>query len=272
MVRREEALVSPEQINVRRDGEVTRITLDRPDKLNALTQVMSDELMDAFAECGQDPGVRAVVLTGAGRGFCAGQDLSEFESAYRAGDRPNIDEHLERSYHRLIPLIVSTPKPVIAAVNGVAAGAGVSLAAACDVRIASEEARFLQAFVKIGLVPDSGGTWLLSRLIGPAAALELSITGDTIDANRALELGLVNRVVPAASLDQEVAAFASRLAAMPTAAIAATKALIRDALTLDLDEALRREAAAQARMGQTDDHLEGVMAFAEKREPKFRGF
>jgi 2-(1,2-epoxy-1,2-dihydrophenyl)acetyl-CoA isomerase len=263
--------VSDEQISVHRDGAVTRITLDRPDKLNALTQVMSDELMGAFAECGRDPEVRAVILTGAGRGFCAGQDLSEFESAYRAGERPSIDEHLERSYHRLIPLIVSTPKPVIAAVGGVAAGAGVSLAAACDVRIASDEARFLQAFVKIGLVPDSGGTWLLPRLIGSAAALELSITGDTIDANRALEIGLVNRVVAADDFEREVTAFAGRLAAMPTAAIAATKELIRDALTLDLPEALRREAAAQARMGQTDDHLEGVMAFAEKREPRFRG-
>jgi 2-(1,2-epoxy-1,2-dihydrophenyl)acetyl-CoA isomerase len=263
--------VTYQQIAVERDGAVTRITLNRPDKLNALTQVMSDELVDAFTALRGDPEVRAVVLTGAGRGFCAGQDLSEFESAYRAGDRPDIEAHLERSFHRLIPLIVSSPKPVIASVGGVAAGAGVSLAVACDLRIASEEARFIQAFVKIGLIPDSGGTWLLPRVIGYAAALELSITGDTVDAERALSLGLVTRVVPAGELDREVASDAARLAAMPTAAIGATKELMRGSLGVDLEEALRREGAAQARMGRTEDHLEGVMAFAEKREPRFTG-
>ena len=260
-----------EQIVVDRDGDVTRITLNRPDKLNALTQVMSDELVDAFTAIRDDPGVRAVVLTGAGRGFCAGQDLTEFESAYRAGGRPDIEAHLERSYHRLIPLIVRTPKPVVAAVNGVAAGAGVSLAVACDVRVASEEARFIQAFVKIGLIPDSGGTWLLPRVVGYPNALEMSITGEPVDASRALALGLVSRVVPASDLDREVAAYAGRLAEMPTAAVAATKELMRDALGLDLGEALRREGAAQGRMGRTEDHLEGVMAFAEKRDPEFRG-
>lgn len=263
--------MSYQQITTDGDGAVTTIALNRPDKLNALTQVMSDELMEAFAACRDDPRVRAVVLTGAGRGFCSGQDLSEFESAYRAGRRPDIDEHLARSYHRLIPLIVSIPKPVIAAVNGVAAGAGVSLAAACDVRIASDEARFIQAFVKIGLIPDSGGTWLLPRLIGYPKALELSLTGDPVDADAALKIGLVNRVAPAATFRAEVADYAARLADLPTAAIAATRELMLDALLLDLDTALRREAAAQARMGQTDDHLEGVMAFAEKRLPKFRG-
>jgi 2-(1,2-epoxy-1,2-dihydrophenyl)acetyl-CoA isomerase len=263
--------VSYEQIVVDQDGGVTRITLNRPDKLNALTQVMSDELVDAFTALRDDPGVRAVVLTGAGRGFCAGQDLTEFEAAYRAGGRPDIEAHLERSYHRLIPLIVRTPKPVVAAVNGVAAGAGVSLAVACDVRIASEEARFIQAFVKIGLIPDSGGTWLLPRVVGYPNALEMSITGYPVDADRALTLGLVSQVVPASELEKEVAAYAGRLAEMPTAAVAATKELMQNALSLDLDEALRREGATQALMGQTEDHLEGVMAFAEKRDPEFRG-
>jgi 2-(1,2-epoxy-1,2-dihydrophenyl)acetyl-CoA isomerase len=253
------------------DGPVTRITLNRPEKLNALTHRMSDELGRAFAEAGEDPDVRAIVVTGAGRGFCAGQDLSEFESAYRAGERPDIRQHLEDSYHRLIPQIVGMPKPVIAAVNGVAAGAGMSLAVACDVRLASEDARFLQAFVKIGLIPDSGGTWLLPRVIGYARALELSISGDRIDARRALEIGLVNRVVPPERFEAEVEGYAARLAALPTAAIGATKELLGSALRVELDEALRREAEAQGRMGQTDDHLEGVMAFAEKREPRFRG-
>jgi 2-(1,2-epoxy-1,2-dihydrophenyl)acetyl-CoA isomerase len=260
-----------EQIGVSTDGGVTTITLRRPDKLNALTAVMSDELVDAFIRARDDPEVRALVVTGAGRGFCAGQDLTEFEAAYRSGQRPDIREHLVRTFHRLIPLVVETPKPVIAAVNGVAAGAGVSLALACDIRLASDEARFTQAFVKIGLVPDSGGTWLLPRAIGSARALELSITGDVIDAATALEVGLVHRVIPAEAFEPEVRTYASRLAAMPTAAIAATKQLLREALGLGLDEALDREAEAQSRMGQTDDHLEGVMAFAEKRDPRFRG-
>lgn len=263
--------MSYEQIAVERDGAVTTITLNRPDKLNALTEVMSDELIHAFTALREDGDVRAVVLTGAGRGFCAGQDLTEFESAYRAGTRPDIEAHLEQSYHRLIPLIVTTPKPVIAAVNGVAAGAGVSLAVACDLRIASPEARFIQAFVKIGLVPDSGGTWLLPRVIGYARALELSLTGDTVDAATAEALGLVNRVVPTDRFQDEVFSLAGRLAALPPTALAATKELMGGGLNLDLEEALRREAATQARMGQTDDHLEGVMAFAEKREPRFQG-
>jgi 2-(1,2-epoxy-1,2-dihydrophenyl)acetyl-CoA isomerase len=259
------------QISVDRDGAVSRITLNRPERLNALTGDMSDELVEAFTTIRDDTEVRAVVLTGAGRGFCSGQDLTEFEEAYRSGGRPDIREHLARTYHRLIPVIVETPKPVIAAVNGVAAGAGVSLAAACDIRIASEAARFTQAFVKIGLAPDSGGTWLLPRLIGHARALELSMTGDMVDASAALEMGLVNRVVPVDVFEKEVAEYAARLAAMPTAALASTKELLRGSLTADLEEALHREAEAQARMGETADHLEGVMAFAEKREPRFTG-
>jgi 2-(1,2-epoxy-1,2-dihydrophenyl)acetyl-CoA isomerase len=259
------------QITVDRDGAVSRITLNRPERLNALTGEMSDELVEAFTAIRDDSEVRAVVVTGAGRGFCSGQDLTEFEEAYRSGGRPDIREHLARTYHRLIPIIVETPKPVIAAVNGVAAGAGVSLAAACDVRIATEEARFTQAFVKIGLAPDSGGTWLLPRLIGYARALELSMTGDMVDASAALEMGLVNRVVPVDVFEKEVGEYAARLAAMPTAALGATKELLREALTVDLEEALHREADAQARMGQTADHLEGVTAFAEKREPRFTG-
>jgi 2-(1,2-epoxy-1,2-dihydrophenyl)acetyl-CoA isomerase len=260
-----------DQILVERDGSVARITLTRPDKLNALTAVMSDELTGAFQDAGSDDGVRAVVVTGAGRGFCAGQDLKEFEAAYRGGQRPDLREHLEKGYHRLIPLMVETSKPVIAGVNGVAAGAGISLAAACDVRIASEDARFTQAFVKIGLVPDSGGTWLLPRLVGPAKALELSMTGDVIDAREALRIGLVNRVVGADDFAAELATFSSALASLPTAAIAETKALLRSVPGLTLHEALEAEARAQARMGQTEDHLEGVMAFAEKREPRFHG-
>jgi 2-(1,2-epoxy-1,2-dihydrophenyl)acetyl-CoA isomerase len=260
-----------EQIVVERDGAVAQITMNRPDKLNALTQVMSDELTDAFEGIHKDLEIRAVLLTGAGRGFCAGQDLTEFEESYRSGERPNIERHLEKTYHRLIPLIVETPQPVIAAVNGVAAGAGVSLAAACDIRLASEEARFTQAFVKIGLVPDSGGTWLLPRVVGYARALELSLTGEMVDARSALDIGLVTRVLPSDTFLEEAITYTARLAAMPTRALAATKRLIREGLTADLDTSLAAEGKAQAEMGQTEDHLEGVMAFTEKREPRFEG-
>lgn len=260
-----------EQIEVDRAGTVLRVTLDRPDKLNALTRVMSDELVEAFTGARDDDGVRAVLLTGAGRGFCAGQDLTEFGDAYRGGGRPDIEEHLERTYHRLIPLIVELPKPVVCAVNGVAAGAGLSLAVACDIRVAGEQARFTQAFVKIGLVPDSGGTWLLPRVVGAARALELSMTGELIDAATALRIGLVSRVVADDTLAKEAGELAATLASLPTAAIGEAKRLIRDAAAGDLQSALRAEAAAQARMGQTADHLEGVTAFAEKREPRFEG-
>jgi 2-(1,2-epoxy-1,2-dihydrophenyl)acetyl-CoA isomerase len=259
------------QITTDRDGAVATVTLNRPDKLNALTQVMSDELVDVFTGIARDQSVRAVLLTGAGRGFCAGQDLTEFETSYRAGDRPDIQAHLERSYHRLIPVIVETPQPVIAAVNGVAAGAGVSLAVACDIRVASEEARFIQAFVRIGLVPDSGGTWLLPRVVGYPRALEMSMTGEPVDAQHALDIGLATHVYPADSFAREARDLAARLAALPTRALAATKRLMRENLGVDLAAALESEGKAQSEMGQTADHLEGVTAFAEKREPKFQG-
>ena len=259
-----------QQILTEREGVIFRITLNRPDRLNALTQVMSDELVDAFTAAGKDDAVRAVILTGAGRGFCAGQDLTEFRDTSE-GRPPDIEAHLERAYHKLIPIMVETPKPVVCAVNGVAAGAGVSLAVACDVRIAGESARFTQAFVKIGLVPDSGGTWLLPRVVGPAKALELSISGEMVDAENALRIGLVSRVVADDALEKESLDHAGALAALPTAAIAEAKALIRDSMGIDLREALRREAQAQARMGRTHDFMEGVTAFAEKREPRFEG-
>jgi 2-(1,2-epoxy-1,2-dihydrophenyl)acetyl-CoA isomerase len=260
-----------EQISYQRDDGVAWITLRRPDKLNALTAVMSRELSDAFERSSKDDQTRCVVITGDGRGFCAGQDLMEFRDAYETGSRPDIEEHLAETYHRLIPLIVGCPKPVIVGVNGVAAGAGLSLALAGDVRLSSDEARYTQAFVKIGLIPDSGGSFLLPRVVGYAKALELSITGEMIDAGEAHRIGLVNRVFPEALFRDELRTYAERLAAMPTAAIGETKALLLDALTLDLEEALAREAAAQSRMGKTDDHMEGVLAFAEKREPRFRG-
>jgi 2-(1,2-epoxy-1,2-dihydrophenyl)acetyl-CoA isomerase len=260
-----------DHIDVKRDGQAARITLNRPDRLNAMTTQTSDELVDAFAGLGADEDVRCIVITGEGRGFSAGQDLTEFRGEYEAGRERDIEGHLRATYNRLILQVVETPKPVIAEINGVAAGAGLSLSLACDLRVASDAARFTLAFVKIGLIPDSGATWHLSRLVGYARALELSITGELIDAKRALEIGLVHRVVPADGLRDEVDLLAKELAALPTRAIGETKRLFRENQWGTLAEALDREALSQGEMGRTHDHLEGVAAFHEKREPKFEG-
>jgi 2-(1,2-epoxy-1,2-dihydrophenyl)acetyl-CoA isomerase len=260
-----------EDIRLDRLGAVARVTIDRPGQLNAMTTRTSDELVEAFATLGGDSEVRCIVLTGEGRGFSAGQDLREFQSEYEAGRERDIDGHLRATYNPLVLQVVETPKPVIAEINGVAAGAGLSLALACDLRVASHAARFTLAFVKIGLIPDSGATWHLARTIGYARALELAITGDLIDSDRALEIGLVQRVVPADALRDEVDTLAQELAALPTRAIGETKRLFRDAQDGSLAEALDREAVAQGEMGRTHDHLEGVSAFLAKREPKFEG-
>ena len=258
-----------EQIEVGRDGAVQRIAQNRPDKLNALTGTMSDELVDALTTIDED--VRAVLLTGNGRGFCAGQDLTEFEEAYREGSRPDIREHLRRTYHRLIPVLADCRVPTVAAVGGVAAGAGLSLALACDVRLASDQSRFTLAFAKIGLVPDSGGTYFLPRVVGYARALDLAMTNEMIDAPSALEMGLVTRVIAGDTFAEESLAFARRLASLPTRALVASRDLMRGALTSTLEDALDAEGELQARMAETQDHLVGVMAFAEKREATFHG-
>ena len=255
------------QIVVDVRGAVTWIRLNRPDSLNALTSRMSDEMVDVVSSVAADDAVRCLVVTGEGRGFSAGQDLKEFDAVADL----DIERHLERAYHRLIPALVDLPKPVVAAVNGIAAGAGLSLALACDIRIASDAAAFLQAFVRIGLVPDSGGTWLLPRAVGYAKALELSMTGERIDAAEALRIGLVHRVVPADDLEKEITTFADGLAAMPTTAIGLLKRLLRDAAGLTLEEALAREAAAQSEAAGSHDFVEGVAAFIEKRPPDFTG-
>lgn len=260
-----------EQIRVSVDEGVARITLNRPERLNALTTRMSDELLDALASLRDDRSVRCLVLTGEGRGFCAGQDLTEFRDEYEAGRERDIEAHLRHTYNRLIPAVADLPLPVVAAVNGVAAGAGLSLALACDLRVASDDARFTLAFVKIGLIPDSGATFMLSRVVGYPKAVELSITGDLIDAGAALDIGLVSRVVAGPALEEEMMALATRLAALPTGAIAETKRLFREGLSGSLPEALEREAVAQGRLGRTEDHREGVRAFLEKREPRFTG-
>jgi 2-(1,2-epoxy-1,2-dihydrophenyl)acetyl-CoA isomerase len=260
-----------EQLIVERDGAVATVRMNNAAKLNALSSTLSAELVEAMTALGGDERCRAIVLTGEGRGFCVGADLGALQPQYAAGERPRLGGFLRDGYNKLIPLFTDAPKPVIAAVNGVAAGAGLSLALACDIRIASEESTYLMAFVRIGLVPDSGAAYFLPRTVGTAEAIRLSITGDRIDAAEALRIGLVSKVVPADRCLAEAQSLAARLAAMPTRAIALTKRLFADASGATLAGSMELEARYQDEAGTTDDHLEGVMAFAEKREPRFDG-
>jgi 2-(1,2-epoxy-1,2-dihydrophenyl)acetyl-CoA isomerase len=260
-----------EQLMVERDGAVATVRLNNPDRLNALSPVMTPELLDALTELSEDPKVRAVVLTGEGRGFSAGADLSALQEPYLKGERPKLSQFLRDGYNRLIPLLAEAPKPIVAAINGVTAGAGVSLALACDLRIASDAATFSLAFVRIGLIPDAGSCALLPRTVGMARALELALLSDRVDAAAALEIGLVHRVVPADRLADEAHALAARLAELPTTAIALTKRTFAAAAHLSLAETMDLEADVQDQAGATDDHLEGVLAFLQKRAPVFTG-
>ena len=249
-------------------GGVLTITLNRPDKLNAFNEQMIQETIAAFKQAGRDDSVRCVVLTGAGRGFSSGQDLKGFEE--REEDI-SIGEHLRRGYNRLITRMATLEKPIIGAINGVAAGAGCGVALACDIRIASDQASFIQLFSKVGLIPDSGSTWFLPRLIGYARAYEMAITAEKVPAEKALEWGLVNDVVPADQLGEIVAAWAQRLAQGPTLAFGLTKRAMRRAWGMELEEAVAYEALLQEVAGQSHDHREGVAAFLEKREPSYKG-
>ena len=247
-------------VEVTREGSVLTITLNRPDVLNALNASVHRGLHAAL-EGAEDPAVRAVVITGAGRGFCVGQDLQEFSSG--AGD---VADNLRANYHRNVLAIRALQKPVIAAVNGAAAGAGMSLALACDVRIAADAASFVPAFIKIGLVPDSGGTWLARRLLGAARAFEWLTTGRRLSAKDALEWGLVSEVVPADQFAERIQEVAQLYAAMPTRAVWETKRLIDAAESTTFAGQLELEAVTQAEMTKTPDFREGVAAFLEKRE------
>ena len=254
-----------ETIRVQVADGVATITLNRPDSLNALNGVMRRELLAALKAAGRDESVRAIVLTGEGRGFCSGADLRG-GPAERTFRRLLTDE-----YNPLIVAIRELPMPVIAAVNGVAAGAGVSLALACDLIYAAEEARFIQAFVRIGLVPDSGSTRTLVRALGRHRAAELVFSGEPLGAAEARAAGLVNVVVPYDQLAATVRAAAIGLAAAPTRAIGLAKRAINHAEDALLTESLAMEAALQELAGRTEDHAEGLAAFAEKREPRFLG-
>lgn len=256
----------PETILVQQDRGVTTITLNRPDVLNAINDPLARELHDALRAVSWDAAVRCLVLTGAGRGFCSGQDLR----ARAAGDR-SYREHLRATYNPIILLLRTMEKPVLAAVNGVAAGAGMSLALAADLRIASERASFTEVFARVGLIPDSGCTYHLTRLVGLGKALELCYTTDPIDAQEALRLGIVNRVVPHEELMPQTAALAGRLAEGPTRAYGLMKRALTYGLHAPLDAALEYEAYLQEVAGRTTDHREGVAAFIEKRQARFAG-
>ncbi len=251
-------------VEVSRDGGVQTITLNRPDKLNAFTRAVHEGLHEALEQA-RDPEVRAVVLTGAGRGFCAGQDLTEF------GEVRDIAAMLRATYHVTVLAIRALQKPVLAAVNGVCAGAGLSVACACDDRLASDAAFFVPGFIGIGLVPDSGGTYFLQRLLGTPRAFEWMTSSRRLTAAEAHAWGLVSEVVEADSFAGRVTARAAELAAAPTRAIALTKRLYDAAATSTLEEQLELEAEAQAEAALTDDFREGVAAFVEKRPPRFSG-
>ena len=252
------------EVEVAREGAVQTITLNRPDKLNSFTRAVHDGLRQALREAG-DPGVRVVVITGAGRGFCAGQDLTEF------GEMPDVGAGLRATYHPNVLAIRALEKPVIAAVNGVCAGAGLSLACACDVRIASDAAFFVPGFVGIGLVPDSGGTYFVHRLLGAARAFEWMTSNRRLTAAEAHAWGLVSEVAASEAFSARAAELAATYAAGPTRAIGMTKRLLDHADTATLEEQLELEAQLQAVAAQGEDFREGVAAFVEKRTPEFRG-
>jgi 2-(1,2-epoxy-1,2-dihydrophenyl)acetyl-CoA isomerase len=254
-------------IEIDSDAGVATITLNRPDALNSLTVPMKVELLGAFNRVERDAGVRAVILTGAGRAFCAGQDLRERLQP----DAAPLGVEVRERYNPIIRAMRSLPKPIVGAINGVAAGAGASLAMACDIRLAADTASFALAFGRVGLVPDSGATWFLPRLVGASKAAELALLNEAVSADDAVGLGLVSRVVPAGELAAEARATAARLAAGAPRAMALTKDALNSTWDRDLDTALDYEAHLQDLAGRTKDHQEGMSAFLEKRPPRFTG-
>ena len=255
-----------ETIDFKAEGPIARITLNRPDRLNGFTVQMHEEVRDALANLGE---ARVVVLTGAGRGFCAGQDLNDRTVA--PGETVDLGETVSECWNPLIRTLTSLPQPVIARVNGVAAGAGANIALACDIVVAAKSAKFIQSFSAIGLIPDSGGTWVLPRLVGQARALGLALTGEPLPAQTAAEWGLIWKAVEDEALDAEVDALANKLAALPPLGLAAIKEMIRTSWQYSLDQELERQAGAMRRLGFTEDYREGVAAFLEKRPAKFIG-
>ncbi|PPK70147.1 enoyl-CoA hydratase-related protein [Actinokineospora auranticolor] len=253
------------------DGDGVRtLTLNRPDAFNSLTVELKEALLTALVEAAADEGVRAVVLTGAGKAFCAGQDLKEHIALLRADD-PAPLRTVEEHYNPIVTAITTLPKPVIAAVNGMAAGAGASFAYACDLRVAADSARFLMAFAGVGLTADSGASWTLPRLIGYGRAMEMMLLGKPVDAAEALRIGMVNQVVPAAEVLPAALALATRMAAGPTTAYAKIKEALLASAGGPLADGLAVEGRTQGEAGASADHREGVEAFVAKRTPNFTG-
>jgi len=247
------------------DG-IARITLNRPDRLNSFTRAMHAELRDALAKLDD---ARVVVLTGAGRGFCAGQDLND--RAVAPGEAVDLGETVEESWNPLVRTLASLPQPVIARVNGVAAGAGANIALACDLVVAAKSAKFIQSFSALGLIPDSGGSWHLPRLVGQARALGLALTGEPLPAEKAAEWGLIWKAVDDEALDAEVDGLAAKLASLPPLGLAAIKQIIRTSGGRTLDQELDLQRDEMRRLGFTEDYREGVAAFLEKRPARFVG-
>jgi 2-(1,2-epoxy-1,2-dihydrophenyl)acetyl-CoA isomerase len=248
------------------DAGIARLTLNRPERLNSFIVRMHEEVADALARL---DGARVLVITGAGRGFCAGQDLGD--RAVAPGEAVDLGDSVERYYNPLIRRITALPFPVVARVNGVAAGAGANIALACDIVVAATSAKFIQSFAAIGLIPDSGGTWVLPRLVGQARALGLALTAEPLPAEKAAEWGLIWKAVEDEALDAEVDALAAHFASAPTRGLARIKAMIRESWGHKLDEELDLQRDAMRELGFSDDYREGVAAFMEKRKPNFTG-
>jgi 2-(1,2-epoxy-1,2-dihydrophenyl)acetyl-CoA isomerase len=248
------------------DGVLT-LTLNRPDALNSFNVEMKEALLAALKDAARDKAVRVVLLTGAGRAFSAGQDLKERQAPGVA----DLGTELRTRYNPIVLAMRRLEKPVIGAINGVAAGAGISVALACDIRIAAENASFIEVFARVGLVPDTGSSWFLPRLVGYAKAAEMSFTTDPVDAHTAERIGLVNRVVPADKLMEDATALAAKLAQGAPLAIGLAKRALNRSLEMGLEEALEYESQLQSIAGRSNDHVEGVAAFVEKRPPKFTG-
>jgi 2-(1,2-epoxy-1,2-dihydrophenyl)acetyl-CoA isomerase len=246
---------------------IATITMNRPDKYNSVTREMALAMQTAIDRAAEDDAVRVIVLTGSGKAFCAGQDLKEAIDL----DMPDLGQIVEQHFNPLVKKMVKCPKPIIAAINGVAAGAGANLAFACDITIATGSAVFIQAFSKIGLIPDSGGTYTLPRLVGHARASALMMLGDKVSAQEAVEMGMIYQAVPDGDFEEVVLKTATKVSKMPTAALALTKEALHHTWTHTLEDQLDMELRLQVTAGNTQDHTEGVTAFVEKRKPSFTG-
>lgn len=256
---------------VKNDGAVRTLQLNRPDVLNAFNDDLLITLGKEVKAASKDDSVRCLVIAAAGRAFCSGQDLDTVKERMDDSDAPELGVHLRKLYNPMILNLRAMEKPVIASVNGVAAGAGCSLALACDLRIASESASFIEVFINVGLVPDSGSTWTLPRLIGMSRAMEMAFTGRKLGAAEALQIGLVNQVVTDNQLAEATNKLAKKLATLPTRGIGLTKRAMNHADGVGLEDQLEYEAFLQTTAGKTHDHAEGVQAFLAKRKPVFRG-